>query len=120
MIFPNKQTECIEITKKIRKLDKQPFEKGKCNLYKKGCILSYELGELVNFLTFYQVSKEPGKTPPSDSIMKARENLGKMGMADLLIQLRFLCLEFGWSFDDIQKQGLNHRIERQKEIEKSF
>lgn len=41
-------------------------------------------------------------------------------MADLLIQLRFLCLEFGWSFDDIQKQGLEHRIERQKEIEKSF
>lgn len=35
MIFPNKGNECIEITLEIKKLDKQPFEKGKCNLYKK-------------------------------------------------------------------------------------
>ena len=118
MIFPNNGKECIEITKAIRKLDKQPFEKIPCNFYKKGCIISYELGELINYLTFYQVSREPGKII-DPNLSKAREELGKMGMADLLIQLRFICLEFGWSFDDIQKQGLEHRIERQKEIELS-
>lgn len=118
MIFPNKGTEYIEITKEIKKLDKQPFEKVKCNLYKKGCILTYELGELIHYLTYYRVIKEPGKIEDKN-ISKGREELGKQGMADLLIQLRFLCLEFGWSFDDVQKQGLEHRIERQKEIEMS-
>lgn len=119
MIFPNKGKECIEITKEINKLAKQPFEKMKCNNLKKGCILSYELGELINFIVFDVVSHEDGKKP-DNNIYEARKRLGKMGLSDLLIQLRFICYEFGWDFDTLQKEGLEHRIERQKEIEKSY
>lgn len=119
MIFPENGKECIEITKEIVKLYKQPFEKTKCNNLKKGCILSYELGELINFIVYNHVSQENGKVR-DEQIYKAKERLAKMGLGDLLIQLRFLCIDNGWDIDNIQRDALNHRKERQKEIEESF
>ena len=115
MIFPNRGKECIEISKIMKKLSKQPFEKMNCNNLKKGCIVSYELGELINFIVFDVVSHENGKKPYK-TIYESRKKLAMMGIADLIIQLRFLCIEYGWEFDNIQKMGLEHRVERQKEI----
>lgn len=119
MIFPENGKEYVEITKEIKKLHRQPFEKKKCNDLKRGCILSYELSELIQFIVYDHVSQEDGKER-DESIFKGKESLAKMGLGDLLIQLRFLCIDNGWDIDNIQRDALNHRKERQKEIEGSF
>lgn len=119
MIFPEKGKECVEITKEIVKLYKQPFEKRKTQQLKRGCILSYELGELINFIVYNDVSQEDDKVR-DETIFRSKERLAKMGLGDLLIQLRFLCINHGWDIDTIQRDALNHRIERQKEIEGSY
>ncbi len=119
MIFPEKGKECIEISKIIKKLASQPFEKIKCNQYKKAAIINYEVQELTHFLVYDAVSQEGSKIR-DEEIHKPKESLAKMGMGDLLIQLRFIAYEHGWDFDSIQRDALNHRIERQKEIEESY
>ena len=118
MIFPDKGKECVEISKEIKKLARQPFEKNKCNQYKKAAIINYEVQELTHYLVNDVVSQEDNKKR-DESIHKPKEALAKMGMGDLLIQLRFIAYNQGWDFDSIQRDALNHRIERQKEIEVS-
>jgi len=119
MIFPEKGKECLEISKIIKKLASQPFEKTKCNQLKKAAIINYEVQELTHFLVYDTVSQE-GKKIRDEELHKPKESLAKMGLGDLLVQLRFICYEQGWDIDTIQRDALNHRIERQKEIEESF
>jgi len=119
MIFPENGKECLEISKIIKKLASQPFEKIKCNQFKKAAIINYEVQELTHFLVYDGVSKEGNKIR-DETLHKPKESLAKMGLGDLLIQLRFICYEHGWDIDTIQRDALNHRIERQKEIEESF
>ena len=119
MIFPDRGKECVEISKEIKKLARQPFEKHKCNQYKKAAIINYEVQELTHYLVYDGVSQEDNKIR-DESIHAPKEALAKMGMGDLLIQLRFIAYEKGWDFDSIQRDALNHRIERQKEIEESY
>jgi len=109
MIFPNKGKECIEITKELKRLHKQPFEKDKRMSLKRAAIISYELGELNHFLVYDDFSD-------NEMLLKSYGELAKHAMGDLVIQLRMICLDQGWEFDLIQKQGLEHRKERQKEI----
>lgn len=119
MIFPEKGKECIEITKEIKKLAKLTFEKHKCQEFKRAAIINYEVQELTHFMVYDTVSQEDNKER-DEIIHKPKEDLAKMGMGDLLIQLRFYAYHKGWDIDSIQRDALNHRKERQKEIETSY
>ena len=119
MIFPENGKECLEITKEIKKLARHNFEKHKCQNFKRAAIINYEVQELTHFMVYDEVSQEDDKER-DERIHKPKELLAKMGMGDLIIQLRFYAYKMGWDIDTIQRDALNHRIERQKEIEESY
>ena len=110
MFFLNRGKEVVEITKELRRLlNKEPQMENRCIM--RAAIMGYELGPIQQFAVYN------GRLKMSEGRLRGYEENAKLGMADLITQCRMMCLENGWNFDEIQKMGLDHLKERQKEFE---
>lgn len=111
MIFLKRGKEVCEITKELRRLlNREPPMENRCIM--RAAIMGYELGPIQQYAVYN------GRLQMDAVLMKGYEENAKLGMADLITQCRMMCLEMGWNFDDIQKQGLDHLKERHVEFEK--
>lgn len=101
----------VDLLAEMKKcLDNEPpFPGGRPVL--RAAIMGYELGAIQQ----YDVYKE--RLNMSEQRIGGFEDLAKQGMGDLLTQCFMFCLEMGWSFSDIQIQGLRHLQERQVEFD---
>jgi len=112
MFFRNNGKRVIEITKILRGLLAQ---EPPCSPHRKimrGAIMGYELGDIQKYTT-----KDSQHNLPVN-IKKGLEENAKLGMADIIIQCRMLCLDCHWNFDEIQELGLEHLKERHLDFER--
>jgi len=75
-------------------------------------ILSYEMGDLNRYLV-----KLGQVNLPTDIINGMRSD-AKLAMADMIMQLRMVCFDLGWCFDEIQWLGIQHLRERHEDFKK--
>ena len=110
MFFLHRGKEVVEISKELRRLHNQEPPHTNTTKIIRTNIMGYELGAIQQFTTKNnQKSLDP-------IIKKGLEEEAKLGMADLIITCRMLCIDNFWSFDEIQKLGLEHLKERHKEF----
>lgn len=92
--------------------DKEPYTDDARTLIMRGCICGYELGAI-------QQAIMRNSAEHLDPVVKAGHMANaKLGMADLIVQLRMICITLNWSFKDIQDMGINHLKERHAELDK--
>lgn len=110
MIFPNRGKDSIEITKELRALRRVEPSNSPQRTILRSAIMGYELGDIQKFAVKY------AQQNLDSNIKKGLEENAKLGMADLVIQLRMFCEDMGWEFDSIQALGLEHLKERHEEL----
>ena len=96
------ETIYFEEINKLRTQEKKNTIEGRL------CILTYELGRMINS-AYYSI-----RFPEDKSI---HLKLAKIEMGDLITQIQMFCQEVGWDFDEVRKEGLEHIKERYKEFE---
>lgn len=111
MFFLKHGKEVIEISKELRRLRNHEPVHDEQSMIVRTNIMGYELAAIQHFTT---LNAQRNLNPV---IKKGHEEDAKLGMADLITQCRMLCLDMYWSFDDIQKLGLDHLKERFKDFE---
>lgn len=80
------------------------------NLEGRLCILSYELGRMINS-AYYSIRF------PKDKAIHLK--LAKIEMGDLITQIQILCQELNWDFEEVRREGLSHIKERYEEFERN-
>jgi len=80
-------------------------------------IIMYEFGDLCRSIDYVERFKNSNKTLFRDGFKDTKTILseGKLAMADMITQLRMLCLSFEWDFDNLSELGIKHLEERQKD-----
>ena len=112
-IWLKRGREEVEITKDLSKLRRSEPPNSPQKMILRSNIMGYELGAIQQFTTKNSQENLP------DHIKQGLKDEARLGMADLLIQCRMLCLDIsGWNFDEIQKLGLDHRKERHEDFKK--
>jgi len=101
--------DLFEKLKELRKYEPPPSNQK--NILR-CCIMGYELGDI-------QRAIKTNSMENIDFVIKQGhiEN-GKLGMADLITQLKMLCLDIGWNYKEIEKMGVDHLIERHEDFKK--
>lgn len=112
MFFLKNGKEVVQISKELRRLRNQEPQSSDTKNIIRTNIMGYELGAIQEFTT---KNAQNGLDPV---IKKGYEANAKLGMADLIIQCRMLCLDNYWEFDEIQKLGLQHLKERHEDFKK--
>ncbi len=80
-------------------------------------IIMYELGDLCRAIVYSKRFKDSDKILFRDGFKNCDTILseGKLAMADMITQLRMLCISLNWSFDELSELGIKHLEERQKD-----
>ena len=80
-------------------------------------IIMYELGDMCRAIVYAERFKNSNKTLFKDGFKEPSIILaeGKLAMADMITQLRMLCLTLKWDFDELSNLGVKHLEERQKD-----
>jgi len=80
-------------------------------------IIMYEFGDLCRAIVYAQRFKNSDKIMFRDGFKNCDTILseGKLAMADMITQLRMLCVSLNWSFDELSELGIKHLEERQKD-----
>jgi len=112
MIFINNGRKVVEITKQLKKIRSQEPKNDKFTPIIRALIVGYEIGDIQRYV------KIRAQENLSDGIKKGYEQNAKLGLADAVIQLRLLCMDLGWNFDDLQYLGLKHLKERFVELKR--
>ncbi|MCK4527997.1 hypothetical protein KAW18_11565 [candidate division WOR-3 bacterium] len=112
MFFLKNGKEVVQISKELRRLRNQEPQSSDTKNIIRTNIMGYELGAIQQFTTKNSQSNLP------EPIKRGLEAEAKLGMADLIIQCRMLCLDMYWNFDEIQKIGLQHLKERHEDFKK--
>ena len=86
------------------------------NLFFRTNIIMYEFGDLCRSIVYAERFKN-NKTLFRDGFKNTNTILseGKLAMADIITQLRMLCLSIEWNFDELSELGIKHLEERQKD-----
>lgn len=72
-------------------------------------IMGYELGAIQQAIV-----RDSSDLP--DHMKNGHIENGKLGMADLITQCKMLCLDMGWDYRAIERLGVEHLRERQKDF----
>jgi len=113
MFWLNRGKDEVEITKELMKLRRAEPSVTPAKLILRTNIMGYELGAIQEFSTKNSQEHLP------EYIKQGLKDEAMLGMADLIIQCRMLCLDIPmWNFDVIQKMGLDHLIERHEDFKK--
>ena len=112
MFFLHNGKEVVEISKELQRLhNREPPHNNQSKIVRTS-IMGYELGHIQQFaVKNIQKNLDP-------TIKRGLEEEAKLGMADLIITCRMFCIDNFWSFDEIQKLGLDHLKERHEEFKK--
>lgn len=87
------------------------------NLFFRTNIIMYEFGDLCRSIVYAERFKNTDK-PLFRNGFKDNSTIlaeGKLAMADMITQIRMLCLSLGWNFNELSELGIQHLEERQKE-----
>lgn len=102
-----------DIANTLKKLkENEPHVDMYKTLIMRGCICGHELGDLQKAL---MKNSQHSLNP---DVKNGHLENGKLGMADLITQLRMICIEMGWSFKDIEALGIQHLKERHVELKR--
>ena len=104
-------TEADIIKELIELKNQEPHSDDAKTLILRGCICGYELGDIQRALLMNS------RTGIDSNVRHGYLENGKLGMADLITQLRMICVTLGWSFKDIQDMGMTHLKERHVELD---
>ena len=104
------EADIVNTLKKLK--ENEPHAEVEKTLILRGCICGYELGDIQRAIL---MNSRKGLLP---TVRNGYLENGKLGMADLITQLRMICIEMNWSFKDIQALGIEHLKERHTELEK--
>jgi len=97
----------------LRKLyGDEPHIDGHQRLILRVVIMGYELGAIQEAVLRNASERLP------DNIKRGHIENGKLGMADLLTQLKMLCFELGWDYRAIERLGVEHLKERHVDFKK--
>lgn len=80
-------------------------------------IIMYEFGDLCRAIVYANRFKNIDKTMFRDGFKDNQTIMseGKLAMADMITQLRMLCVTLEWNFDKLSELGIKHLEERQKD-----
>ncbi len=80
-------------------------------------IIMYEFGDLCRSIVYAKRFKDTDKILFRDGFKNCDTILseGKLAMADMITQLRMLCVSLNWSFDELSELGIKHLEERYKD-----
>ena len=112
MFFLYNGKEVVEISKELRILyNREPPHNNHSKIVRTS-IMGYELGAVQQFAV------KNNQKDLNPMIKRGLEEEAKLGMADLITTCRMFCIDNFWSFDEIQKLGLDHLKERHEEFKK--
>lgn len=101
-----------DLHEKLLELRKHEPKDSKQRHILRGCIMGYELGAV------QQAIKQDAQENLDPNIKKGYIENGKLGMADLITQLKMLCLDMGWDYKEIERLGVEHLVERHEDFKK--
>ena len=105
----NEKGKVVEISRELRRLRaREPPHSNKTDILRT-TIMGYELGAI------QQYTVRVAHKTLHDDMRRGLEENAKLGMADLVTQLRMYCIDNHWNFNDIQAMGLQH-LKEQHEI----
>ena len=83
-------------------------------------IIMYEFGDLCRAIVYANRFKNTDKIMFRDGFKDVNIIMseGKLAMADMITQLRMLCVSLNWNFDEVSELGIKHLEERQKDHER--
>jgi len=83
-------------------------------------IIMYEFGDLCRAIVYANRFKNTDKIMFRDGFKDVNIIMseGKLAMADMITQLRMICVSLNWNFDEVSELGIKHLEERQKDHER--
>ncbi len=110
-----KEIQTSNFEKILKELKKN--EPTSDNLFFRTNIIMYEFGDLCRSIVYSERFKDNNNTLFRDGFKNTNTILseGKLAMADMITQLRMLCLSLEWNFDELSEIGVKHLEERQKD-----
>jgi len=111
-----KEIQASSFERRLQKLKNN--EPTSDNLFFRTNIIMYEFGDLCRSIVYSERFKNNNKTLFRNGFKDTNVILseGKLAMADMITQLRMLCLSLGWNFDDLSELGIKHLEERQQDF----
>jgi hypothetical protein len=85
------------------------IKEPKTSLLMRIAIVNYEIGDLTKNIAYAE------RFPDSQKVFLA---LAKADLADSLVQLKLLCNELGYDFNEVMSFGEEKLVERYKDFEK--